>query len=208
MEHVSKELELVEVTTEDGKATLTFLDEEAGEIRDVNFNKKVYDENEGKFVDNEEKAKQVEEWSQEYFDVPFDKLGTKVGEVKQVFFYDNFNSLWEVEITNKFEKDDEGSIFETEITEVVDDGKGIHIYFEQDGKRYESKMQYADYMENKNQWFTNPQKKRKQFKKFEDKFGVPVEKADEIVGKKVMCEVKVAFGKFPYVEIKKPRWAK
>ena len=63
-------------------------------------------------------------------------------------------------------------------------------------------MSYADYMESKKTWFTNPIKKKKQYDKFETKFGVLVENMQEMVGKKIMCEVKVAFGKFPYVEIK------
>lgn len=67
-------------------------------------------------------------------------------------------------------------------------------------------MTYADYMEDLKQWFTNPQKKVKQFKKFENKFGVSVENSDEIIGKEIMVEVKVAFGKFPYGDIKKPNW--
>lgn len=207
-ENLLKDLELVEVSIKDGGAIMTFLDKEAGEIREVNFNKNVYDKDAEEFVANEEKAKQVEEWSQEYFGVKFDDLGTAVGQKHDVYAYDKFNSLWEVEITHKFEKEDEGEIFQTTIDEVVDDGKAVHIYFKHNDKRYESKMTYADYMENLKEWFTNPQKKVKQYDKFKEKFGVSVEEAESIHGKEIMCEVKIAFKKYPYVEIKKPNWSK
>lgn len=75
------------------------------------------------------------------------------------------------------------------------------------GETYESKMTYAKYYEATKEWFVDPQKKDAQFNKFKDKFGVSVEKADRIVGKDIMCEVKVAFKKFAYAEIKKPSWA-
>lgn len=205
-QNVLEQLELVEVATKDGKAVMTFLDEDAGEIREVNFNKKVYDKDKEEFVDDDEKAAKVEQWAKDYFGVSFDKLPTAEGQKHDIHVYDNFNSLWEVDIVAKFEKADEGLIFDTEIEDIVDDGVAIHIYFRHDGKKYDSKMTYAEYLESKKQFFPNPQKKTKQYRKFEDKFGVPVEKADEIISNKIMCEVKVAFSKFPYVEIKKPRW--
>ena len=52
-----EQLELVDVIIEDNKkATLVFLHEERGEIREVNFNKQVYDKDTKKFVDDAEKA--------------------------------------------------------------------------------------------------------------------------------------------------------
>ena len=43
---------------------------------------------------------------------------------------------------------------------------------------YESKMQYADYLDARKEWFINPQKRTKQYKKFEEKFHIPVKKID------------------------------
>ena len=197
-----EQLELVEVVFEDKKAVMTFLDEERGEIREVNFNKQSYDNETNKFVDDPKKAEKVDGWCEEYFKLPFEKLPEAIGEKRDIYAYDRFNSLFFVEIIEKFTKDYEGQIFETEVVEIEDDGKAIHIKFEFEGKKYESKMSYADYMESKKTWFTNPIKKKKQYDKFETKFGVLVENMQEMVGKKIMCEVKVAFGKFPYVEIK------
>ena len=55
-ENLLKDLELVEVSIKDGRAIMTFLDKEAGEIREVNFNKNGYDKDAGEFVASEGKA--------------------------------------------------------------------------------------------------------------------------------------------------------
>lgn len=204
--NLRKDCELVEVTyqNEKKKAVLTFLDRENGQILEVNFNKQVYDN--GSFVDDKEKAEKVEEWCKEYFDTTFDKLSSRIGDVKDVYNYENFNSLWEVTVVKKFDKEDKGKIFETNIERIEDNGKGIHIYFKYNDEEYVSKMMYAQYLEHTQEWFENPVKKNQQFTKFEEKFGVSVENADEIIGKSIMVEVKVAFNKFPYAEIKKTSW--
>lgn len=201
-EQLLEQLELVDVQNDGKKAVLTFLDEDNGEIRDVNFNKQSFDKDKKEFVDDPEKAEKVEGWCDEYFGLAFDKLGQAIGEKKDVYAYDRFNSLFPVKIVNKFDKSMQGQIFETTVTNAHDDGKGIHIEFEYDGEAYESKMMYSDYLESKGQFFVNPQKKKKQFDKFEDKFGISAENPEELNGKSIMVEIKVAFGKFPYAEIK------
>ncbi|EUJ33535.1 hypothetical protein MFLO_02528 [Listeria floridensis FSL S10-1187] len=197
-----EQLELVEVILKDGKATLQFVDMERGELREVIFNKNVYDADKGEFVPSDEKAQKVEEWCQEYFGVTFDNLPSAVGVEKDVYTYDKFNSLWESEQIAKFDKDMVGQIISSTVTGVDDDGIGIHIKFEYDGQTYQSNMNYSDYMETLKQWFKNPQKQTKQYEKFEEKFGIPVEDKEELVGKEIMIEVKAAFGKFIYPEIK------
>lgn len=196
------QLELVDVTFEDKKAVLTFLDEERGEIREVNFNKQSYDNDNNKWIDDAEKAEKVEGWCQEHFGLSFERLAEAIGERKDIYAYDRFNSLFEVKMVAKFDKDMVGQIMEVEVSDVVDDGKAIHIEFEYDGDTYENKMTYADYLEAKKQWFVNPQKQKKQYEKFEDKFGITVENKSELIGQKVMVEVKLAFGKFVYADIK------
>ena len=76
------------------------------------------------------------------------------------------------------------------------------LQFEYEDGLYESKMQYADYLEARKEWFVNPVKKKKQFEKFAEKFNMPIEQLPEMVGKTVMVEVKKAYGKFIYSEIK------
>lgn len=198
-----KNLELVEVEFEnDGKkAVMTFLDRERKEVRVVNFNKQSY--NNGKYVNDPEKEAKVAEWCQEYFGVPFDKLGGCVGTVHDVYVYDNFNSLWEVDMVEKFTEDMEGQIFQTAVKEILVDDYFIRIRFDIDGKTYESKMSFGKYMEATKEWFVDPLKKQKAYEKFEEKYGVPVSEADKLIGHDLMVEVKSAFGKHFYGDIKK-----
>lgn len=202
-----KDLELVEVVYKDDnkKAVLRFLDMEAGEILEVNFNKQDYQD--GNYVDSEEKAEKVDKWCEEYFETDFDNLSNRIGDKFNVYTYEKFNSMWEAEVIEKFDKEDQGKIFETTIESVTDDGQKISIKYKYEDQLHETKMQYSDYVESIKKWFVNPQKQRKQYEKFENKFGVPVEKAEEIVGKKIMVEIKVAFKKFAYGDIKKPQWS-
>lgn len=199
-----KDVELIEVAYEDDgqKVVLTHLDVENGEVLEVNFNRRSWDD--GKFVDDPEKAALVDQWCKEYFDLPFDKLTKAIGRKMDVYVYDKFNSYWESQVISKFEVSDLGKIIQTKISEIIDDGIAIKIRFENDGKTYESRMNYSKYVENLKKWFTDPQKKEVQYQKFEEKFGVPVADATKIIGKDIMVEVKVAFKKFAYAEIKKP----
>ena len=199
-----EQLEIVDVQFEENnkKATVVFLDPDFGEIREVNMNKQKYDEATKKFVDNEEKAKQVEEWCMEHFGVPFDRLAECIGDRKDVYCYDNFNSVFPVKMISKFDESMVGQIFEVEIVHAEDDGKKISLQFEYDGELYESKMQYADYLEARKEWFINPQKRKKQYEKFEEKFGFLVGEIEKMIGKNVLVEVKKAMGKYIYSEIK------
>jgi len=204
-----EQLELVDVIFEDNKkCTLVFLHEERGEIREVNFNKQVYDKDTKKFVDDAENAQKCEEWAQEYFGLEFDRLAEAIGERKDVYCYDNFNSLFEVQMVTKFDEDMLGQVFETEVTNAFDDGKKIAIHFEYEGNLYESKMQYADYVEARKEWFINPIKQKKQYDKFEDKFQMPITEIENMIGKTVLVEVKKAMGKYIYSEIKPFKKAK
>jgi hypothetical protein len=195
-------LELVDVVFEGQKATLVFLDESKGEIREVNWNKQSFDPDSKKFIDDPDKAVKVDEWCEQFFGLPFDRLAEGIGERKDVYTYDNFNSLYEVAMVSKMDEGMVGQIFETEIKEVIDDGRKIAIRFEYEGDTYESKMSYAEYMETRKTWFVNPLKRNKQYAKFEEKFLVPVERKEEIIGKTVMVEVKKAMGKWIYCELK------
>lgn len=202
LEQVAKDLELVEVTYEGQKAVLTFLDREEGLIRKVNFNKQSYDEKTKKFIDDSEKSEKVETWCKEYFNVTFDTLTDAIGQQKDVYVYDGFNSLFEVAQIDKFSSDMEGDIFNTEIESIEDTGTKISIQYKYDDKLYESKFQYAKYVEALKEWFTDPNDKKKAFEKFEKKFGVPFEEKDGLIGKTIMIEVKKAGGKWMYGEIK------
>lgn len=204
MNEVLEALELVEVNYEDNnqKCVLIFLDESKGEIREVNFNRQSFDDSSKKFVPDAEKAKQVDEWCEAYFATSFEELAQCIGDRKDIYCYDRFNSLWPVKMIQKFDEDMVGQIFETEVVHAEDDGKKISIQFEYDGELYESKMQYAEYLDSRNEWFINPQKRKKQYEKFEEKFGLLVGEIEQLIGKTIMIEVKKAMGKWVYNEVK------
>lgn len=200
---IRKDLELVEVAYENDnkKAVMTFLDTERKEVRVVNFNRQSYKN--GKYVEDPEKAEKVDEWCQTYFKAPFDKLPSCVGTRHDVYIYPNFNSLWECDMPEKFTADMEGQIYKTEVKEIVVDDYFIKIRYEIESKTYESKMTFGKYMESLKSWFVDPQKKASTYKKFEDKYGVPVEEKDKLIGHDLMVEVKCAFGTNYYGDIKK-----
>lgn len=199
-----KGLELVGVEIEDGKkASMYFLDNEKEEIRTVQFNKQSYDSVKGKFVDDNEKAEKVEKWCNEYFNCTFDNLESAIGAKKDVYVYDTFCSLWEVDQVDKFKEEDINLIDSGKIKEIVCDSVGIKIRIDYNGKTYESKMSYSVWLDAQGKFITDPQKKIKQFEKFKDKFGVSIENKDKLVGTQVMFEVKRAMGKYIYIEIKK-----
>lgn len=196
---------LVDVAYEnDGKkAILTFVDFENGNALEVNFNKQVFDGDSEKWVDNEERAARAEEQVKEFVGTDFDHISDKEDEDFQVYRYDNFNSLWPVDVVAKFDMDDEGEIISTQISEIKDDGTAIRIRFEHEEETYESKMTYGKYVESLKQWFPNPVRHKKVLAKFKEKFGVSFDEAESLVGTDITVEVKVAFKKFPYAEIKK-----
>lgn len=197
-----KDLVLVAVEYEnDGKkAILTYLDEERKQVRTVNFNKQAYKD--GKYVDDPGKAGKVDEWCSEYFKVAFPDLGTCVGQKNDIYCYERFNSLWEVEMIEKFTKDMKGQIFQSEVKEIVVDDYFIKIRYPIDGKIYESKMSFGIFMKDKGTWYQDPIKKDTQYRKFEEKYHVPVEEADKLIGHPLMVEVKSAFGTNYYGDIK------
>lgn len=200
---IRENLELIDVNYEaDGKkAILIFLDEERGEIREVNFNLQSYKD--GKYVDDPDKAERVAKWCEEHFGTTFDKLSTKLGTRKTVYCYDTFSSLFEVEQVEKFAPSMKGKLYQTQIEEVKLDDYAIRIRYKIDGKLYESKMVFGKYVENMKQWFVDPVKKTKTLEKFADRYGCPIEEADKLVGTKLIVEVKAAFGDKLYGDVKK-----
>ena len=194
-------LPIVNVEIEDGKATVTFVDQERGEIREIAYNTKSYDEASGKFIVDAEKEKQVREKVERLYGVPFDQLGQAIDQTHDVYAYDKFNSLEPVTVVAKFDKDMVGQIIQADVTSVEADNVGLHIQFEYEGDTYQSNMNYANYMEATKEWFQNPQKRKKQEATFEKKFDISVDNKEELVGKQIMAEVKDFNGNI-WIEIK------
>ena len=198
-----KELELVSVEYEnsDKKAVMTFLDMERKQVRIVNFNKQAYRDN--KYCDDPEKAEKVDQWCDEFFGCGFKDLPNCIGRKMDVYCYENFNSLWEIEQIERFTEDMEGLLIQTEIKEIVVDDYFIKIRYEYEGKTYESKMTFGTYFKATKEWYQDPVKKEQQYKRFLEKFHVPVEKKDSLIGHPLVVEVKSAFGNSFYGDVKK-----
>lgn len=198
-----KELELVSVEYENEgkKAVMTFLDRERKQVRVVNFNRQSYSN--GKYIDDPEKAKKVDEWCATYFGCAFGDLQECVGQKKDVYCYGNFNSLWEVDQTEKFTADMVGQIYQTEIKEIAIDDYFIKVRYVIEGKLYESKFTFGTYFKETKEWYQDPIKKNQQYAKFFEKFQVPVERKDELIGHPLMVEVKSVFGNSYYGDMKK-----
>ena len=198
-----KNLQLVSVEYESNrqKAVMTFLDKERRQIRVVNFNRQVYAD--GKYIDDAEKAAKVDQWCADFFQCGFDDLPNCVGQTKDVYCYEKFNSLWEVEQIEKFTVDMVGQIYQTEVKEITVDDYFIKIRYEIEGKTYESKMSFGVYMKESKEWYQDPVKKESQYQRFLEKYHVPVEEKDKLIGHPLMVEVKSAFGNNYYGDIKK-----
>lgn len=200
---IREKLELVAVDYENGgkKAVMTFLDAERRQVRVVNFNQQSYKD--GKFVDDPEKTEKVTKWCEEYFNCKFEELASKIGTKQDVYCYDKFNSLWEIDQIEKFTADMVGQIFQSEIKEITVDDFFIRIRYEIEGKTYESKMAFGTYFKATKEWYQDPVKQKAQYAKFEEKYHVPVEEKDKLIGHPIMVEVKSAFGTNYYGDIKK-----
>ena len=200
---IRENLELVAVDYENGgkKAVMTFLDAERRQVRVINFNQQSYKD--GKFVDDPDKTEKVAQWCEEYFGCKFDELGNKIGTKLDVFCYEKFNSLWQIDQIEKFDADMVGQIFQTEIKEITVDDFFIRIRYEIEGKTYESKMAFGTYFKATKEWYQDPVKKDQQYRRFEEKYHVPVEEKDTLIGHPIMVEVKSAFGTNYYGDIKK-----
>lgn len=200
---IRKNLELVAVDYESNgkKAVMTFLDAERRQVRVVNFNRQSF--RDGKYVDDPDKAEKVDQWCADYFKCGFAELGEQIGVKLDVYCYDRFNSLWEIEQIAKFTADMVGQIYQTEVKDIAVDDYFIKIHYDIEGRTYESKMSYGIFMQGTREWYQDPVKKESQYKKFQEKFHVPVERKDELVGHPLMVEVKTAFGSNYYGDIKK-----
>lgn len=195
--NIINDAELVDVTDRDGKINLTFLKDDM--IYEVVWNKRKYDPATNDRVESPEKEQQVEGWSEQFFGVPSKDIAKELGSKHDVYVYDTFASLWEN--TNKFTKEQNGKSYRTEIERIDLEETQISIWYRIEDKLYSSKMSFNQKI--RDAYYLNPIKQRKQFAKFETKFGVPVEQKDELIGQEILVKVKCAFGKFYYGEVEK-----
>lgn len=190
-------LPLLEVEQDDTYIILTFVDEEKNECHDIKWKKQKFDPDEQAYVDDPNKLKQCEEWAEKYLGVTLDNLEDAVGQTHNIYAYETFESLWEADA--KFEEDMVGQIINSKFKDVEETSDGIIIRFDYDGATYRSNMKYTVFKAGR--YMVSPQKRNNQKNRFEEKFGVPLEQADSLIGKDIMVEVK-AMGKNIYCDVK------
>lgn len=195
-----KNCEIVNIDENESKYIFLLLDRENREIHEIIWNKKAFDKSTKSWVESDEQIEKVKGYAKEILGVELDNLQDSIGQKHDVYCYETFDSFWPVSIRNKVPKELIGQIFQAKIKDVRLDDDGIYIDFDYEGDTYTSNMRFTQKVGE--EYFVNPQKKRKQFANFEEKFNTPVEQRSKLIGKNIMVEIKSAFGN-PYAEIKK-----
>lgn len=193
-----KDAQLADVEKSQDRIVFNFIKD--GELYEVIFRLQAYNTLSKKFEPSEEKEEQVEGWCKEYFDLSMNDIEKAVGTNKDVWVYDTFCSLWEVD--SKFTPDQEGKVLSAKIKDIQMLNDCIYVRFvvDDDGLTYPKRYSFAK--EVNGQRYPSPQKKAKRLEEFEKIFKVPFEDKDKLIGKKIQVEVKKAFGQFLYAEIK------
>lgn len=177
---------------------MKFYDQEDDVLRTVKFNRQRWDRDKGQFVDDEEKAQQCEEWSQQYFGCSFDEVPDHVGGFKTVYVYDNFCSLWETEETKRAKHFDNPvkGIIKTKIENIYTDQIGIHVEYLYNGDLYESKYTTAEFIKDLKKWVRDPEREARAKKRFKDIYGKDISEKDDLIGAEIQVQVKKAFSSY------------
>ena len=177
---------------------MKFYDAKNDLLRTVKFNKQNYDRENGKFVDDPEKAQKCEEWSQKYFGCSFDEVPEQVGVSRDIYVYDNFCSLWETEETQRAKRFDGPvkSLIKTQIENIYLDNVGIHVEYKYNDEIYETKYTTSEYIKDLKKWVRDPDREARAYKRFKDIYGVEFSQKDELIGREIQVQVKKAFSSY------------
>lgn len=193
-----EQLDCVSVSNENDKITFIFLDTKAGEIHNVVWRKQRFNRQTQEYEDDPAKMEKLREWSDKYFGLELENITDAVGSKMDIYAYDTFDSLWECD--KRFDpKKDVNQIINTEIRSIDLTNEGIVIHYQWNGDTYASNMKFTESFDGV--FYPNPQKRARQLRKFEEKFGVPIEEKDTLIGQQIMVEVK-KIGQFAYGDIK------
>lgn len=180
---ILKDLELVDVIESEDRYSLNFLEPTYQEIHEVIWNKKSYDRENQEWIDSPDQLVKIANYSKEYLGFDLSEIQKAVGQKHDIYSYETYESLWETD--RRFYKEDVSDKLRTGIIKSIERTlDGITIRFSYDGGTYRSNMKFLK------DGRRDAQKRKKQLRVFEDKFGVPIDKKDELIGSKVIFKVK------------------
>lgn len=192
-----EQAEIKKVENNSDRVTFTCLKKDIGKVVDVVWRKGDYDSVLQEVVPNDAKTEQVNEWCKQYFDLDLMTINKAVGRKIDVYVYDTFASFWESD--TKFTLEDVGKEFDTEILDIKEEPERILVQYMWNGNKYHTKYSFTQKVGT--DFFVNPQKQRRQEKRFEELFGLPLDRKDELIGLPITVKVCGAFKKFAYGEI-------
>lgn len=189
--------EIAEVQNNNDSVVFLCLQREESKVVEVKWNKGTYDSATGKIIPTDEKIDKVNDWCKQYFNLDLSTINKAVGKKIDVYVYETYASFWESDV--KFKPEDAGTKFDTVIDKIDYDDDAIVVRYKWNNDTYHTNYRFTQRVGE--DYFINPQKKRKQLQKFENKFGLPIERKDELIGLPIQVEIKTAFKKFAYGEI-------
>lgn len=192
-----KETEVVEVKNDNDQVLFTCLKRDEGKVIEVKWRKGDYDPTLREVIQNDAKVEQVNEWCKQYFDLDLMTINKAVGSKIDVYVYDTFASFWETD--TKFTPEEVGKEFNTEVAEIELKDDAITVRYVINGNKYATNYRFTQKVGR--EFFVNPQKERKARARFEETFGLPVERKDELIGMPITVKVCSAFKKYAYGEI-------
>lgn len=198
---IKKNLELVDVKKNESHTTaeLMFFDDESQKVYVVKFSRQKWNKTTQQFEDDEEKAKKTDEHLMKEFGVDFNDLTKAIGQKHDVYVYaereNPFCSLWEStnleKVNEEFFKKYRGGV-DTKIESIEDTGERIRLIFTVDGNKYGSsngsggfKLRYGEWIDQANKFIPNALMEKKAFNNFNEIFGIPFDKKDDLIGKTI-----------------------
>lgn len=185
-----EDLILEEILEDENEITLVFVDSDKSEVHDIKWRKKRWDKTKKVFVEDENQLKNTERLCEKFLGLPLSDIQDAEGQAHTVYQYDTYESLEESDA--KFDVDMVGELIQTKIESIhEEDNFGIIIRYQNpndDNRVYRTNMKWTEWRGNK--YMVKPLLRSKRYRQFEDKFGVPFDEKDKLIGKDIKVLVK------------------
>lgn len=195
---IYKDLELAEVQNEPDRINFTFVDYDSGDCHEIVFRKQRFDPDTSKYVEDEAKLNQCNEWCEKFFNQTIDTIEDAVGQKHDIYSYDTYESLWES--VSPYDPELVNKKINGTIESFNEDPYRYEIRYRADGNLYSVKKNFRK--EINGQAFVDVQKKKRATAKLEEDLGMSIEdmKSGKLEGMDITVKVK-KFGKYTYGEI-------